>query len=84
MLIKIMASNMTWLLLQNFTVTDAITSKFIMSLVYSYINKNKTQVNSILNNVGMGSYYYGEENKRSPKLTTIRKVIEMDRLITSL
>jgi len=33
-----------------------------MSLVYSYINKNKNQVNNVLNNVGMGdSYYYGEE-----------------------
>lgn len=66
MLVKVMASNMTWLHLQNFTVTDAITSKFIMSPVYSYINKNKKQVKNILNNVEMGdSYYYGEEKTKS-------------------
>lgn len=34
--------------------------------VYFYINKNKNQVNNVLNNVGMGdSCYYGEEKNKS-------------------
>lgn len=67
MLVKVMVSNMTWLHLQNFIETDAITSKFNISLAYSYTNnKKKNQVNNILNNVGIGdSYYNGEEGNKS-------------------
>lgn len=61
--VKVMAPNMTWFHLENFTVTGTINSKFIMSLAYSYTTTNKKdQVNNVLNNVGIGNtYYYGEE-----------------------
>lgn len=52
--VKVMAPNMTWFHLENFTVTGAINSKFIMSLAYSYTTNNKKdQVNNVLNNVGI-------------------------------
>lgn len=66
--VKVMAPNMTRLHLENFTVTGAIISKFVMSLAYSYTNNNnkKNQVNNTLNNVGTGdTYYCGEEKSKS-------------------
>lgn len=67
MLVKVMAPNMTWLHLENFTVTAAINSKFIMSLAYPYTKKKYNQVNNVLNNMGIGDgcYYCGEEKLKS-------------------
>lgn len=46
--VKVMAPNMTWLQLENFTVTGAINSKFIMSLAYSYTKNKSNKIRSIM------------------------------------